>query len=234
MSGLCIALPNGTLLEGACAVLARAGIAEVRAADFDSALLLERGGLRFIKLRPTDVPVYVEFGAADAGIVGKDMLWEASHDCYELVDLRFGHCRLVLAAPQRSLLAQGQWPPSLRVATKYPHAARRFFDRVNVTAELIKLHGSIELAPATGLADAILDITATGNTLRANALVEVAHAAHSTARLVVNQASLKTRAREVNALAAALRRAVDAAPGGAGDAATDGSNVLAQRVELGA
>ncbi len=205
---LCIALPNGTLLEGACDLLARAGVATVRPADFDDTLLVENGQNRYIKIRATDVPVYVELGAADIGIVGKDMLWESARTVYELVDLRFGGCRLVLAAPEGSALARGEWPPAIRVATKYPRAARRFFDRIHVTAELIKLHGSVELAPATGLADAILDITATGRTLRANRLVEVAEAARSTARLVVNQASLKTRADAVTAVAGALRRCV--------------------------
>jgi ATP phosphoribosyltransferase len=210
MSTLRIALPNGTLLGGACDLLREAGIATLQPAMFDEELLVENSGLQFVKTRPTDVPVYVEMGACDGGMVGKDMLWESSRDCYELVDLRFGGCRLVLAAPEKSLLAKGQWPPSLRVATKYPHAARTFFDRIGVVAELIKLHGSIELAPATGLADAVLDITATGRTLRANRLVEVAEAGRSTARLIVNQASLKTRATEVNELASALRRAVEA------------------------
>jgi ATP phosphoribosyltransferase len=210
MSTLRIALPNGTLLGGACDLLREAGLATLQPAMFDEELLVENSGLQFVKTRPTDVPVYVEMGACDGGMVGKDMLWESSRDCYELVDLRFGGCRLVLAAPEKSLLARGQWPPSLRVATKYPHAARAFFDRIGVVAELIKLHGSIELAPATGLADAVLDITATGRTLRANRLVEVAEAGRSTARLIVNQASLKTRATEVNELASALRRAVEA------------------------
>jgi ATP phosphoribosyltransferase len=209
MSGLCIAVPNGALLEGACELLGEAGIAGIEASCFDDALLVEVGGHRLIKVRPTDVPVYVEMGAADCGIVGKDMLWESHRDCYELVDLRFGGCRLVLAAPEGSALAAGDWPPSLRIATKYPKAARRFFDRINVSAELIKLHGSVELAPATGLADAILDIVATGRTLRANRLVEVAEAGRSTARLIVNQASLKTRADAVTALVAGLRRAVE-------------------------
>jgi ATP phosphoribosyltransferase len=208
--GVRVALPNGTLLQGACALLGEAGVASLDPAMFDEQLLVENSGLQFVKTRPTDVPVYVEMGACDCGVVGKDILWESSRDCYELVDLRFGGCRLVLAAPQGSRLARGQWPPSLRVATKYPHAARRFFDRAGVVAELIKLHGSIELAPATGLADAVLDITATGRTLRANRLVEVAEAGRSTARLIVNQASLKTRAAEVDQLATALRRAVDA------------------------
>jgi ATP phosphoribosyltransferase len=209
VSGLCIAVPNGALLDGACELLGAAGIA-VAASHFDDALLIETGGHRLIKVRPTDVPVYVEMGAADCGIVGKDMLWESHRDAYELVDLRFGGCRLVLAAPQDSALAAGTWPPSLRVATKYPRAAVRFFDRIHVTAELIKLHGSVELAPATGLADAILDIVATGRTLRANRLVEVAEAGRSTARLIVNQASLKTRSEAVTTLAAALRRGVEA------------------------
>lgn len=208
MRSLCIAVPNGALLEGACELLAAAGVAGVEVSRFDDALLVEAGGHRFIKVRPTDVPVYVEMGAADCGIVGKDILWESHRDSYELVDLGFGFCRLVVAAPDTSALAAGNWPPSLRVATKYPHAARRFFDRVNVAAELIKLHGSVELAPATGLADAIVDIVATGRTLRANRLVEVAEAGRSTARFIVNQASLKTRSESVTELAAALRRAV--------------------------
>ena len=209
MSGLRIALPNGTLLQDACDILRDAGIATVEPQMFDDVLLVQNSGMQFVKTRPTDVPVYVEMGACDGGIVGKDMLWESARDCYELVDLRFGGCRLVLAAPEGSPLAGGQWPPSLRVATKYPSAAHAFFDRIGVVAELIKLHGSIELAPATGLADAVLDITASGRTLRANRLVEVAEAGRSTARLIVNQASLKTRADEVNELASALRRAAD-------------------------
>lgn len=209
MIGLCVAVPNGALLDGACALLRAVGFAEVRPEQLDASLLVETGNNRVIKVRPTDVPVYVEMGAADCGIVGKDILWESRRDGYELLDLRFGVCRLVLAAPEGSALSRGEWPPSLRVATKYPNAARRFFDRINTAAELIKLHGSVELAPATGLADAVLDITATGRTLRANRLVEVAEAGRSTARLIVNQASLKTRADAINTLAAALRRAVD-------------------------
>jgi ATP phosphoribosyltransferase len=219
MTGLRIALPNGTLLQDACDLLQTAGIATVEPEMFDDVLLVQNSGMQFVKTRPTDVPVYVEMGACDGGIVGKDMLWEAAGDHYELVDLRFGGCRLVLAAPEGSPLANGQWPPSLRVATKYPRAAHAFFDRIGVVAELIKLHGSIELAPATGLADAVLDITASGRTLRANRLVEVAEAGRSTARLIVNQASLKTRADEVNALASALRRAAESRAGAARGAA---------------
>ena len=207
MTGLRLALPAGALFGDACRLLAAAGVAEIHTGVFERNLQVTIGGNTFVKVRPTDVPVYVEMGACDAGLVGKDVLWESGRDCYELVDLRFGGCRLVLAAPEGSSMARGDWPRGLRVATKYPVAARRFLDRIGVSAELIRLHGSVELAPAMDLADCVLDITATGETLRANHLVEIAEAGRSTARLIVNQASLKTRAADVNALAAALRRA---------------------------
>ena len=207
-----VAIPTGVLTAGALELLSRSGLVDLNAEELGRRLLVERSDLRVILVRPADVPAYVDHGAADLGIVGKDILWESSRVVYELLDLRFGGCRLVLAAPEGSPLALGEWPPALRVATKYPRAARHFFDNIKVTAELIKLHGSVELAPHTGLADAVLDITATGETLRANRLVEVAEAAHSTARLVVNQASLKTRSDAVDAVAAALRRAVSSAP----------------------
>jgi len=208
VSGLRLALPAGALFEDACRLLATAGVAEVEPARLDRQLRIVQGDTVVVRVRPTDVPVYVEMGACDAGIVGKDVLWESSRDCYELVDLGFGACRMVLAALEGSPLAAGSWPQPLRAATKYPVSARRFFDRLGVAAELIRLHGSVELAPAMGLADAVVDITATGQTLRANHLVEVAEAGRSTARLIVNQASLKTRGDAVNLLAASLRRAV--------------------------
>ena len=207
MSALRVALPGGILLDGACDLLAAAGIARLDARRFDSELRVADSGHAFVKVRPTDIPVYVEMGACDCGIVGKDVLWETRRECYELVDLRFGECRLVLAAPRGSPLVDGKWTGTLRVATKYPHAAARFFDEVGTTVELIRLHGSVELAPATGLADAVLDITATGRTLAANDLIEVAEAGVSTARLIANVAALKTRSDDVNMLAAALRRA---------------------------
>ena len=206
--GLRIALPAGALFEDACRLLVAAGVAEIDPARLDRQLSLVTRLATVVKVRPTDLPVYVEMGACDAGIVGKDVLWESPRDCYELVDLRFGGCRLVLAALEGSPLAAGTWPRSLRAATKYPVAARRFFDSLGVAAELIKLHGSVELAPIMGLADCVVDITATGRTLAANHLVEVAEAGRSTARLIVNQASLKTRSDAVDRLATALRRAV--------------------------
>jgi ATP phosphoribosyltransferase len=203
-----LALPAGALFEAACRLLGEAGVAEIDPAQLDRRLRLGAGGLTLVRVRPTDVPVYVEMGGCDAGIVGKDILWESTRDCYELADLGFGACRLVLAAPEGSPLGRGEWPQPLRAATKYPVASRRLFDSIGAAAELIKLHGSVELAPAMGLADAVVDITATGATLRANHLVEVMEAGRSTARLIVNHASLKTRSDAVNRLAAALRRAV--------------------------
>ena len=207
MSGLCIALPGGTLLGGACQLLGDAGVARLRAAQFDSELRVADGDNAFVRVRPTDIPVYVEMGACDCGIVGKDVIWETRRHFYELVDLKFGGCRMVLAAPEGSALARGEWRASMRVATKYPRTAARYFRDAGMTVELIRLHGSVELAPATGLADAVLDITATGRTLAANRLVEVAEAGVSTARLIANHAALKTRSAEINSLAATLRRA---------------------------
>jgi ATP phosphoribosyltransferase regulatory subunit len=210
-SGLRIAVPTGALLAGACALLDRAGIAPGLCPDsFDRRLQLSIGGNEVITVRPTDVPVYVEMGACDCGIVGKDVLWESERDLYEIADLGFGHCRLVVAAPEGTALARGDWPASLRIATKYPHSARRFFAARGDGAELIKLHGSVELAPSAGLADGVVDLVATGATLRANRLVEVATIGESTARLVVNVASMKTRSAPVARLAATLRSAVEA------------------------
>jgi ATP phosphoribosyltransferase len=207
VKGLRVALPGGTLLAGACELLDAAGVAHLDAMRFDRELSVTEGESVYVKVRPTDVPVYVEMGACDCGIVGKDVLWESNRECYELADLRFGLCRLVLAAPRESAVAVGAWPASLRVATKYPESARQFFAARSLNVVIIRLHGSVELAPATRLADCILDITATGRTLAANGLIEVAEAGVSTARLIANSAALKTRNDAVGGFAAALRRA---------------------------
>ena len=210
-SGLRIAIPTGVLFADACALLREAGVApDLHPESFERRLQIRAGEHEVITVRPTDVPVYVEMGACDCGIVGKDMLWESGREMYEIADLRFGRCRLVVAAPEGSALEGEHWPPSLRVATKYPNAAQRFFATRGDGAELIKLHGSVELAPSAGLADCIVDLVATGATLRANRLAEVATIGESTARLVANVASIKTRSAAVNELAAALRRTVEA------------------------
>jgi ATP phosphoribosyltransferase len=208
--GLRIAVPTGVLLADACSLLRESGVApELRPESFARRLQLSAGDHEVITIRPTDVPVYVEMGACDCGIVGKDVLWESRRELYEIADLGFGHCRLVLAAPEGSALAGGNWPAAMRVATKYPQAARQFFAARGDGAELIRLHGSVELAPSAGLSDGIVDLVATGATLRANRLCEVATIAESTARLVVNVASMKTRSAAVTELFTALRRSVD-------------------------
>ena len=202
-------MPTGVLLPGALKLLARAHIVRLSAAELGRKLLVDRPGLRVVLVRPADVPAYVDHGAADLGIVGKDMLWEYEGGHYELVDLRFGACQLVLAVPEASKLAGPEtWPPLMRVATKYPRTAGSWFEARGQAVEVVSLHGSVELAPQVGLVDAIVDLTASGRTLRENRLRVAGVLGASTARLIANQASLKTRTDAVQAMVARLREAV--------------------------
>jgi len=205
-----IAIPTGYLLPGALRLLGGAGVAEVTPEDIGRKLVLRPSDdLTLVTVRPLDVAVYVDHGSADLGIVGKDALWETERVHYELLDLAFGACRLVMAVPEDSPLGEPHtWPPMLRVATKYLAAARRYFESQGQEAELIKLYGSVELAPLTGLADAVVDITATGGTLRANRLREINEVGRSTARLIANQVSLRTRGDEVQDMVGRLRQGV--------------------------
>jgi len=215
--GVSIALPTGVLLAGGLRLLARAGLAKLGAAELGRKLLIDRAGLRVILVRPTDVPAYVDHGAADLGIVGKDVLWESPGSHYELVDLLFGGCKLVLAVPEESPLAGPEtWPPSLCVATKYPNTTSAWFEAHGQAVEVVRLHGSVELAPLVGLVDGIVDLTATGRTLRENKLRIAAVLGTSTARLIANQASLKTRTDAVQGVVARLREAVNSSTPGNG------------------
>jgi ATP phosphoribosyltransferase len=210
MDRVSIALPTGVLLPGALRVLARSGVARLSAAELGRRLLVERPAVRVILVRPADVPAYVDHGAADLGIVGKDMLWESPGAHYELVDLGFGGCRLVLAVPAGSKLAGREtWPPLLRVATKYPRTTEKWFEAHGQSVEVVRLHGSVELAPQVGLVDGIVDLTASGRTLRENKLRVAEVLGTSTARLIANQASLKTRTEAVQSMVARLREAAD-------------------------
>jgi ATP phosphoribosyltransferase len=205
-----LALPTGTLMQASLQLLRRAGVSGLDPATLGRRLLLEAEGLRLILVRPSDVPAYVDFGAADLGVVGKDSLWESAGSHYELVDLRFGACRLVVAVPDESPLgAPDSWPPLMRVATKYPRATTAYMRRIGQAAEVVPLHGSVELGPRVGLADAIVDLTATGRTLRENRLKVVAEVDRSTARLIANQASLKTRTEPLQRLVTRIRTAAD-------------------------
>ena len=204
-----IALPTGALMPGALRLLARSGLARLSADELGRQLLVDRSSVRVILVRPADVPAYVDHGAADLGIVGKDILWETPGAHYELVDLKFGGCRLVLAVPVASPLNGPEtWPPQLRVATKYPRTASAWFEARGQAVEVVQLRGSVELAPQVGLADAIVDLTATGRTLKENRLRIAATLGASTARLIANHASLKTRTEAVQAAVGRLRKAV--------------------------
>ena len=210
---LSIALPKGRLLTPALELFEGIGISCVKGL-FDSRRLIGEDRdrqLRFLTLRPADIPTYVEHGAADMGIVGKDQLLEQRRDVYEPLDLGFGACRLIVAEP--AALHEQDDPNSwshLRVATKYPNLAEAYFSRKGVQVEIIKLTGSLELAPLVGLAERIVDLVETGQTLKENGLVEVEEIAKATARLIVNRASLKTKYRRVQALIEQIRKQVEA------------------------
>jgi len=207
-----VAVPKGRLLEEASEVFERAlGISPKKLLEGSRRLaaLAPEAGLRFISIRAADVASYVEHGAAAVGIVGLDVLREEPRDLYEPLDLGIGRCTVVVARPRNAKpLPPGVAP---RVATKYLALAARHFAGKGVPAEIIPLHGSIEVAPSLGLADAIVDITETGETLRANGLVVEEEVLAVSARLVVNRVALKLHPERLRRLIAALREAVEAA-----------------------
>ncbi len=214
---IAIALPKGRLLADALQLFEGMGVSCVREFSDSRRLICEDQDrkLRFLTLRPADVPTYVEHGAADIGIVGKDQLLEQHPDVYEPLDLGFGACRLVVA--EAAELREKDDPRSwsyLRIATKYPNLAEQFFSRKGIQAEIIKLTGSLELAPLVGLAERIVDLVATGQTLKENGLVEVEEIARATARLIVNRASLKTKYVRIQALIEQIRKQVERRPEG--------------------
>jgi len=204
-----IAIPTGVLLEGSLDLLRRAGAVDLDREEIGRKLLVERGGVRIVLVKPADVPAYVDHGSTDLGIAGKDQLWESPGSHYELVDLRFGECRLIVAVPEGSALnGPDTWPPVVHVGTKYAAATAAYMARLGQGVEIVRLHGSVELAPLVGLADAIVDLTQTGRTLRENRLRIVAEVGCSTARLIANQASLKTRTAPIQELVTRIRAAV--------------------------
>jgi ATP phosphoribosyltransferase len=207
VSDLTIAVPRGALFGETLDALDRLGVetAEVRAND--RKLLFAEAGI--VTMRPSDVPTYVEAGAADIGITGKDVLMEQSErEVFELLDLGYGRCRMVLAT------VDGEPDPAaealrrlgvVRVATKYPRTAARYFERTGRQAEIVEVKGSVELAPLTGLVEAIVDLTATGTTLRENHLVVREEIAVATARLIANPVAHKLKAQAIDALVERLR-----------------------------
>ena len=204
---LAIALSKGKMLEPALDLFRRVGMAPKDVSPDSRRLIFEHpaSGTTLMIIRPSDVPTYVEYGAVDAGIVGADVLLEQASDVYEPLDLKFGACRLAVAAPESAVKRNGRHGTRLRVATKYPNLTERYFTQQGIPIEIIKLYGSVELAPLVGLADRIVDLVSSGKTLRAHNLVITDVIVESTARLIVNRASLKLKHKRVNALIEALR-----------------------------
>ncbi len=203
---LVIALSKGRMLKDTIGLLKRVGICppglspEGRRLTFP----LPNAGGQVILVRATDVPTYVEHGAADIGIVGHDLLLEQMRDVYVPLDLSFGACKIVLAEPTR----KERYPSGpLRVATKYPNITERYFSEKGVAVEIIKLYGSIELAPSRGLADQIIDLTETGETLRLHRLRVIAELVTSSARLIVNRSSFRLKYPHIQQVIESLRKA---------------------------
>ncbi len=214
---LVLALPRGRILGEVTPLLARAGIAIEHAFDDPDSRQLRfktnHEGLDVVRVRSFDVATFVAFGAAQLGVAGNDVLMEFDYpEIYVPLDLKIGRCRLVVAAPKEDV---GRDDPSrwsrVRIATKYPEVTRRHFARRGVQAECILLNGAMELAPSMGLSRQIVDLVATGSTLRANGLVEIEHIADVTSRFIVNRAALKTRAAEVSYWVERFREAANAA-----------------------
>jgi ATP phosphoribosyltransferase len=201
-----IAVPRGALFEGTLELLDRLGVDTAEVRDNERRLLFSEAGI--VTMRPSDVPTYVEHGAADIGITGKDVLLEQSdREVYELLDLGFGQCRMVVAAPEdgdalgESLRRLGR----VRVATKYPRIAARHFADTGRQAEIVEVKGSVELAPLTGLVDGIVDLTASGRTLAENHLRVVEEIERSTARLIANPVAHKLKAPAIDGLVDRIR-----------------------------
>ncbi|CAK0746337.1 ATP phosphoribosyltransferase [Gammaproteobacteria bacterium] len=200
---LTIALSKGRILQETLPLLAAIGIVPNEDPERSRRLILDtnKADVHLVVIRAADVPTYVEYGAADLGVAGKDVLMEHNgNGLYEPLDLKIAHCRLMVAGLP-GIQKQGT---RLRVATKYPAITRAWYAARGEQVEVIKLYGSMELAPLVGLADCIVDLVDTGNTLRANGLVPIEHIADISARLVVNKAAMKMKHAAVAALVAAL------------------------------
>ena len=209
---LTLALSKGRIFDETLPLLARAGVTVADDPESSRKLILatNRADLRVVLVRASDVPTYVQYGGADLGVAGADVLMETEGDgVYRPLDLRIARCRMSVATRSdfdyANAIRQGS---RIRVATKYTATARQFFADKGVHVDLIKLYGSMELAPLTGLADAIVDLVSSGGTLKANGLVEVEKIADISSRLVVNQAALKLKREAMRPLIEALEKAV--------------------------
>ena len=212
MRYLTIALTKGRLAKKTLDLFRKVGIAADGADDKDTRKLIftnEELGVRFFLAKGPDVPTYVAYGAADIGIVGRDTILEEGRQIYEVLDLGYGKCRMCICGPEsaREKLNSGE---QIRVATKYPNIAKEYFlNRRHQTVEIIKLNGSIELAPIVGLSEVICDIVETGTTLRENGLTVLVEVCPLSARVVVNQVSMKMENERITALITSLKNALN-------------------------
>jgi len=211
MDYLTIALPKGKLFAPSADLLTRIGVSANDVHEKSRKLVIsnEEKKVRFIITKTADLPTYVEYGAADIGIIGKDVLLEERKDVYELLDLKFGLCRLMVAVPQALKKDKISDYAHMRVATKYPNVAERFFREMGIQMEIIKLNGSIELAPMVGLAEIIVDIVETGRTLKENQLIEIAQIHQSTARFIANRVSMKMKFDRIHGIVEDLKRLLE-------------------------
>ncbi|OMH40459.1 ATP phosphoribosyltransferase [Desulfurobacterium indicum] len=204
---LTFALPKGRLLKGAVKLLAEVDIDASLTLEETRKLIFENDGFKFILVKPMDVPTYVYYGAADFGIAGKDVIDEKGLEVYEPLDLKFGFCRLCVAEPVNiSEPYDIEKLSFIKVATKFPRITDKYFRSRGVHPEIIELYGSVEIAPLLGLSERIVDLVQTGTTLKANGLREVDTILVSTARLIVNRASLKTKYERVKPIIDAIKR----------------------------
>lgn len=208
---LTIALPKGKLFKLSRDLLAKIGVTAENLEEKSRKLVIsnEERKLRFIITKTSDVPTYVEYGAADLGVIGKDVLLESEKNVYELLDLGFGKCRLMMAVPNSERRARLEDYANTRVATKFPRIAQKFFNSRGMQMEYIKLNGSIELAPIVGLSESIVDIVETGTTLRENDLVEIETILHATARLIANRVSFQLKFDRIKAMRDDLKKILE-------------------------
>lgn len=208
---LTIAIPKGRILKEAVALFKKAGIDCSNVTEDSRRLIFDnkKDHIRFMVIRSQDVPTYVEYGAADVGIAGKDVLMEQERDIYEPLDLGIGYCRMIVAEPKE--LGKKDNPSHwthIRVATKYPNITLKYFLNKGIQVEIIKLYGSIELAPILGLSERIVDLVATGETLKKNGLVEVNEIMKVTSKLICNRASLKIKPDRIKQMVDSLKKVV--------------------------
>lgn len=213
MQYLTIALPKGKLFYLAKDLFAKVGFVADNLEEKSRKLVItnEELKLKFIIAKTADVPTYVEHGAADIGVIGKDVLMESQKDVYELLDLGFGRCHLMMAVPKDKKRAKLTDYTHTRVATKFPNVAKQFFTSKGMQMEYIKMNGSIELGPIVGLSESIVDIVETGTTLRENNLEEIAFIAEASARLIANRASFKLKFDRISKLVKALEMELEGA-----------------------